>query len=370
MPGLLDTPVSVDFVYGQSASGSLGQQLLNNDFNSNVLRPYVGDNGRGSYITVNDGHDGKGRPKYRSKLVGNAPATLRRDEWKLFDQALIRPVKEGMRAVSDLRAAGLQLIIPNGMGKTVLEYQTVGDITPATVSMDPARQSERDAPTYDIGGLPLFIIHKDFSFTARQLAVARNGGVPLDTTTAELATERVVEEAEKILLGVSGSFSYAGYTAYGYLTFPDRIVKNDITSPETGGWTADVLVSELLEMRQLSRAAFHRGPWVVYFSDDWDPFLDEDYSATKGDITTRDRLRRIDGISDVRTLDYLTGSYTIIMVEQKASTVRMVVGMEPQTIQWQTLGGMEFNFKVMTMMVPQLRADTNGTSGIVVGTTS
>jgi hypothetical protein len=43
--------------------------------------------------------------------------------------------------------------------------------------------------------------------------------------------------------------------------------------------------------------------------------------------------------------------------------------MEVQTVQWESLGGMVKHFKVMCMLIPQLRADTSGNSGVGHGST-
>ena len=95
--------------------------------------------------------------------------------------------------------------------------------------------------------------------------------------------------------------------------------------------------------------------------------LDGDYSEAKGDNTLRDRIKKIDGIQDVRTLDYLTG-YTLLLIQMTSDVIREVVGMDFTTVQWESQGGMQVNFKVMCIMVPQLRADYNGNTGIVHGT--
>ncbi len=280
-----------------------------------------------------------------------------------MDDAIVKAAKPRLRAVADLRGRGLQYSIPNGMGKTVLETETQSDITPATISMDGLRKSEADRPHFDLVNLPLPIIHKDFHFSARQVMASRNGGSPLDTTTAELAGRRVAEEAEKLLLGVSDTYAYGGGTIYGYTNFPKRLTKT-LSDPEDNDWTPAVTVTEVLEMRNQSQLAYHYGPWMLYSSPAWDVYMDDDYSANKGDNTLRDRIRAVQGIEDVRTLDYLTG-YTMILVQMTSDVVRQVIGMEINTVQWESEGGMLLNYKVMAILVPQLRADHYDKTGIV-----
>ncbi len=353
----------MDLILNGQAHGAVAQKLLQNGFNLGVLRPWIGDDGR-TYVT--DVRNGK----MVSVLAQNVTATLRKNEWIELDTAVISAAKERLRVVTDIRAAGLTYTIPNGMGKTVLESQTMGDITPATISMDPARQSEGDRPEFDLTNLPLPVIHKDFFYNARQVATSRNSGAPIDTTTAQLASRRVAEEIEKLTLGVSDSFTYAGGTVYGFVNFPHRLTM-ELTDPATSGWTPAVLISEILEMRQKSTDTFYFGPWVLYFSTYWSRYLDEDYSTLKGDLTLRERIAKIDGVSAVRTADFLPGKQ-IVMVQMTSDVVRMVLGMDITTLQWESMGGLRLDFKVMAIIVPQLRAVSTavngfGTSGIIHG---
>ncbi len=55
----------------------------------------------------------------------------------------------------------------------------------------------------------------------------------------------------------------------------------------------------------------------------------------------------------------------VALVQMTSDVVRVVTGMAPTTVQWDTDGGMTLNFKVMAIMVPQVRNDQAGNSGIV-----
>lgn len=346
------------------AGGTSANKLLSNGFDAGVLRPFVGDDGR-SYMTLNSGKvDAKGKPIYNN-LVTNAPATLRKDEWKLFDQAVIRAAKPRLRAWADLQAAGLTFNIPNGLGKTVLEHEVQSDISVADVSMDGVTKTGGDRPTFTLRSMPLPIIHKDFGFTARQIAASRNSGTPLDTTTAELAGRRVAESIEALVLGTTTEYQFAGGKVSGYKTHDD-INTVVLTAGDAGGWTPSTLVEQVLNMKSVSHADNMYGPWFCYNSPDWDEYLDDDYSAAKGDNTLRDRIGAIDGIDRPTTADHLSG-WDFILVQKSPETVRAVTGMGLTTVQWETDGGMMIWFKVMAIMVPQVRSDVGNKSGIVAG---
>lgn len=346
-----------DFIFNGKAIGNVASTLLQNGFDVAALRPWVGKDGR-SYIAENQG----GKLVPMPVLARNA--TLRRDEWKQIDDSVTMAARERLRLIADFRGAGLTYNLPNGMAKTVLETQRMGDITGATISMDPARKSEGDRPEFDTINLPLPVIHKDFFFTARQIATGRNNGAPIDVTTAQLAARKVSEEAEKLFLGTAGSYSYGGGTVYGLINYPGRLTQ-ELTDPTDTGWTPATLVAEVLAMRQLSTNNNYFGPWRMYVSPDWDVYLDDDFKANS-DITLRQRLTAINGISEIVTLDYLTG-LQIVMVQMTSDVARLVNGMDITTLQWEEDGGMVVHFKVMAIWVPQIRSDIDEQTGIVHG---
>lgn len=354
----------MDFILNGQGHGSVAARMMAPDFDITELRPYLGGDGR-SYIdrTVNG--------KAIALPTMNAVATLRKDEWALLDDAVIRAAKPRLKAVADLRSRGLEFNIGNGMAKTVLQYERMSDISGATTSMDGARRSEGARPVFDLVNLPLPIIHKDFHYSARQVLASRQsanymggGTTPLDTTTAELAARRVAEEAERLLLGVAASYTFGGGTIYGYTNHPNRLTKSMTVPTSSNG---NVVVQEILNMRTALANVNHFGPYMVYCSLSWDEFMDGDYSTAKGTETLRDRISRIDGILGVQTLDYLPAK-TLLVVEMQPDTIREVVGMEIMTLQWESEGGMVLNYKVMGILVPQIRLDILNQIGINHGT--
>lgn len=348
----------MDFILNGSAHGDVASRLMASNFDINSLRPFTHDDGR-TYMTVNVG--GKPTPQ----LITNAPTSLRFYDWKLLDQAVLTAARQRLGFVERLRAAGLVYTIPNGMGKTQFEYEAMNDPGEAIISMDGVRQSNSDAPAFNLSSIPLPIIHADFSFNIRQLMASRNGSTPLDVTMAETSARRVAEQVEKLSLGMLASYAFGGGTIYGAANFPGRMTKA-MTTPT--GLNNSTVVSEVLAMRQQSVAANHFGPWLVLVSPNWDQWLDTDYSASKGDNTLRDRLMKIKGITDIVTCDFLgTANYQMIMIQLTSDVVRMINGLDFSTVQWESKGGLQVNFKVMTIQVPQFRSDYNSTTGVVHG---
>lgn len=349
-----------DFILNGAATGNVASKLLATNFDVGCLRPYVGRDGR-SRITMNVGMNSDGTPK-RKTIVTNAPALLRKDEWKTIDLAVKAAAQPRLKAVADLRGAGLVYNIPNGMGKTVLETETVSEITPATTSMDGVTQGDSDRPKFELTNLPLPITHKDWAYPTRQLMTGRNIGNPLDTTHAELAGREVAEAIEKLLIG-TGTFAYGGGNVYGYTNWTDRATKT-ITTPTTSNQATTL--NEVLDMiRILQITNNHYGPYDLYYSPSWSPFMNADWSVDSA-ITLKMRLERIEEISNVMQLDYLT-NYDLVLVQKTQDVVRMVIGMDFVTVQWETDGGMMTHFKTMAIMVPQLRSDIADKAGVCHG---
>jgi len=432
----VDVHIPIPNVNSDAAPG-LSSAVQRRDFDPGLRRPYYDAQDR-PCVTVNTGRTtiekGK-RVQVRERrllrdliLEGIVPpvfnaTSLRKEEWIELDREVLKATRYRLRAVGDLQTAASYGGF-NGMSKEILEHETMSDFGEAIVDMDGVTQGRNDAPRFQLEGLPLPITHTDFFYGARRLAISRNTGTPLDMTSGEAGGRRIGEMLEKTLIGVNTGVVYGGNSTqvggygrtsavYGYTNFPTRIVKTNLTAPT--GSNAGTTLAEVLGMRDLLYAAKFFGPFMLYHSNDWDQYMDNDYVLTGGNVATqtlRNRLRSIggaadgkgDGIADVRRLDFLFGTapqtnpyytsatvgttgiavyrgpggdvdanlkpFTLIMVNMTKETARWVNGMDITTLQWESMGGMRVNFKIMCIQVPQLRADFYGNCGILHATTS
>ncbi len=378
-----------DVVIDNVGQGEAGSRLAEVRYDPGLLRPYFDRKGR-ECVTCNTGRhiydkklarmvpEVKGMRISTAKHMGlpviNTATALRKDEWIMFDSVVVREARQRLRAWSDL-AASSSFGGFDGMSKTILEWETVNDPGEAIVDMDGITEGRADSPQYQLEGLPLPITHSSYHFSKRQIAASRNTSTPLDTAMAGFSARRVAESIEKTLIGIDTGITYgvaADYnnapTVFGYTNHPDRNTKSDLTVPD--GTNAAVTLGEVLNMIQTQANDNFFGPFMLYHSTDWDEFMDDDYVAASPQNTLRERLRKIDAITDVRRLDFLTNTFTLLLVQMTSEVARAVIGMDFITIQWETLGGMQQNFKVMTIQVPQLRSDHTGRSGIMHGTTA
>ncbi len=390
--------ITVNGGYG----GEVGSALAGVRFDHHLQRTYWGmdqrPGDRRPLVTYNTGRrDEDGNPILREDFVDrvenrlgislNARTAFRKDEWIRLDDRVIMVARERLRAWADLASASTYGGF-DGMATAILEHETTNDPGLAKVDMDGLTEGINDEPRYQLEGIPLPITHMDFWINARQLAISRNKGMPINMRMAEAAGRRIAESLEQTLIGTRTGMVYGddstysstlGSRIYGYTNYPHRIIKNNLTVPT--GANPDATVEDVIAMRELAYDVNYFGPFVLYHSTDWDQFLDNDYfisgtgmGSTAGTTQTlRERLRKIDGIQDVRRLDFLkpaTNPYTLLLVQMTSDVVQAVNGMGITTVQWESMGGMRLNFKVMTIQVPRLFSDINGNTGIVHGTTA
>jgi hypothetical protein len=297
-------------------------------------------------------------------------ATLRRDEWKLLDDAVLRISEKRLGGYRDLLNQNLVYNLGNAMGTMVLETHTMSDALEAVATMDGVNRSAQDRLTYQFRYMPIPIVHSDFEISARILEASRKLGNPLDVDSVERGTRRVWERLETWL------FTNDAYAAgdkgednrnsiYGYLNHPDRNLKT-LTGAWTGLTGAQIL-TDVLDMKQESINAYHFGPWNLYVPTAYETLLDADYDTTTSTgRTIRERIKQIEGIKEVKTADFMTAG-NVVLVEMDTQTVRAVNGMQVQVVQWKSEGQFVNHFKVITIQVPQVRSDQNGRSGIVHG---
>lgn len=383
-----------DFILNGAGAGPLGSVIQprgGRRFDPGLWRPYFDHRTGQACVTINSG-----RTKYNEKTLQDEPiyeqvairdlqqggmflpvhnaTSLEKLQWVELDRVIIAAARQRLRAWSDL--AGASPYSLNGMRKTILEHQMTNDPGEALVDMDGLSEVRSDARTFALQGIPLPITHSGFRYNARELEISRSSGIPLNVRDAEAAARRVAEKVEQTLIGnVTGltfgdATDYATGTSkvYGYTNYPNRATAT-LTTPT--GSNPEATVADVLEMREELYNNGYYGPYMLYHSKNWDVHLDNDYARLGGsnaNMTLRDRIRRIEGIQDVRRLDFFTSGYQMILVQMTSDVAQAVIGMGVTTIQWETMGGMQQHFKVMAIHVPRLFSDINGNCGICHGT--
>jgi len=357
----MDLMAQVDYIGKGSAQGELAALLVQQGkLDPGRMRPFIGSDG-GTYITIHKGGDPLLPANYVTERI-QANGTLRRDEWKQLDEALLGISEFRLGGIDDLIAHNLVFNLGNAMGTTVLEYHDISDAMEADLTMDGVSRGRGDRPVYGTNYLPLPIIHVDYEINARVLAASRSLGNPLDTTSAERAGRKVKEKLEAMLF-TDTTYGFGGGTIYSYLNAPDRNPVTLALAWDNAGKTGAQILQDCINMKQASINAYHYGPWQMYIPTAYETVLDKDYDVTTPGTSIRERILKISGISGIKVVDTLTAN-TVLLIQMTPDVVRLVRGMGIQNVEWQTEGKFITKYKVMTIQVPQIRSDQEGHSGI------
>ncbi len=326
-------PLQIDSIANGYAYGDMAAAMLNNGFNANALRT----NG-----------------------------VLRKDEWKAMDDKILEIASRRMPVTNALIRRGLTVNIPNGLGTTIFEYEDASDLTVAEMDMDAATMGKEDRLKFSLKSLPLPIVHKGFRISARILEASRTRGLPLDTTTTSASMRQVAEFVETITCNGAGTYEFGGATSiiYGLLDHPNLNAVTLAQNWDASGKTGAEILADVIGLKQALITDRAHGPYMLIVPTSYETALDGDFKANS-DSTVRERLLEIGGIEEIVVADFMTTN-KVVLVQMAEETFRMVIGMQPRVIQWQVPGTLVSHYKVITIMVPQLRADQDGRMGLAV----
>ncbi len=307
-------------------TGSPGKILAASDFDIRALRPYVRPN---QPIRAND--------------------LLRKDEWKALDTALVEVQRRQIGAIQDLEAAGLARNL-GSLGVLFDEYEAVSDIDPAEQNMSGVAPGQRDLATFGLNSVPIPITFRDFQIHMRHLAASRRGGSNIDTTNIGLCAAAVNEKLEDMLF--NGSTVQIGTAvANGYTNASSRITGS--TTADWGTATGAQIVGDALAMIADAEGENYFGQFMFYSSVAAMQNIRNDYTA-EFPGTILERLLQIDAFQGIRGTTSLAASEAIA-VRLTSDVVDLSVAAPLTTVQWDEMGGMIQNFKVMAAMAPRIK---------------
>jgi uncharacterized linocin/CFP29 family protein len=327
-------------------------------------KPFIAEDGKAYSLVYNGRGDRGDINSYEQVPVENA--SLRYDEWRRLDDAVVRVAEYQLTGIKDLREQGLVYPLGNAMGTTVLTWETMSDMGEAITSIDPIRRGLSDAPDFETKHLPIPVTYMDYQIGERFLQESRNRGNPINTISAERAARKVNEALENMLFGATAVKTYGGGTIDTYLSFSHSNSVNLTEDWDAAGKTGAEIKDDVLAMVQESIDYKYLGPWMIYIPTAYQTKMGEDYSVSgSSKMTIQERIESIEGIIKVKVAHLLPAN-TVVMVQMTPDVVELVDGLPIQNVQWDTEGGFMHYFKVLTIQVPRLKADYNGNTGIVI----
>lgn len=288
---------------------------------------------------------------------------LRKDEWKELDDAVIQASRSRLNGVRILRERGLTKRL-GGMGTLISQWHQASEMTPANVNMTGQSRGEQDQIDFNLAGVPVPVIFKDYGFGKRTLEAGRRMGNQLDTSNAFAASIVVAESLESMLFNGS-PVSLNGTNIYGLTNHPSR---NTDTAGNYGGgdWgTATNIKSTIIGMMAAAAAAGFHGPYGVFVANNQYFQTLESISGT--DETPLARVMALPGIEFVKPSDWLADG-AVLLVQLTPDVVDIAIAEDIMTVEWVAGDTMSVNFKVLTIAVPRVKAEYAGKSGVVHAT--
>lgn len=284
-------------------------------------------------------------------------ATLRKDEWEQIDARVNDVMRQRLTIADDLRARGLVSTVSIG---TVLRVtERLNDFDEADLSFDGDTDPQEDRPDYARQVIPVPVIAKGFRLNWRQLAASRTRGEPLDVTGAGIATRKVRDRLQSLIVNGYGAGPGAnpangtdGTSIPGLLTAANRLTANGAGV----AWNASGadIIGDVEVMLQTAYAKNLFGPFFLYVPKNYWATLQEDYSTLKGDKTFLQRILSFEDIEQVRPLDTLPDS-KVVMVQMTEDVIDLTEAQTVTTVQWEK-NPFVTNFRVLTIAGPHIKA--------------
>lgn len=296
-------------------------------------------------------------------------SALRKDEWEELDRAIVQAAQAPLAMVSRFEGLGLVRRI-NSLGTLIAQYNQVSEMTAANISLSGASGGQKDLVDFDLAGVPIPVIYKEFEINQRYLESSRLLGNGVDVTNGVAAARVVAEKVEDMLINGDSSISLNGDTIYGLTSHPQR---NTDTATNYGGGdfgTIGNILPTFAGMIAAARADNYRGPYGVFVADtQYEQMSHQFYSDGSG----QSALQRVQGLPQISFIDNSAwlddGEIVMVHLSPEVIEIAYVPAYWPITnLEWTSGDGMANNFKVMTVFAPIVKTDYNNQSGIVHAT--
>jgi hypothetical protein len=303
----------------------------------------------------------------------------------VIDRAVVEVGLQRLTFVADIIAAGLTYTLTDPLSVTQLEWSASNKVGAAQRTMSPAARGENKMPIVLPFRLPIYLTTDKFELDIRTLKMSQRVGTPLDTNLVKQCTRAVNEAIEDA--GINGATTLdgqnlvvAGYSAPGLLNAPNAETQNLTAAAWTTVPVGATVFAEVEAMIYKLQQNKKFGPYRLYVGTQVGNALDSDYNATNNaqGLTIRQRLLQIESLQAIRTADLMPAGNgaspsignKVALVQMTSDVIDMVVGQYPTVIPWTSLDGFMIHNLVMSIMIPRVRSDYNGDSGIAIGTTA
>ncbi len=280
----------------------------------------------------------------------------------LIDKAVVNVGLQRLVIAADLMAAGLTFPLTDPLSVTELEWEAISKSGGAQRQMSPSARGENQITDRVIHRLPIYLTTDDFFIGVRTLKMSQRVGIPIDTTLVEQATRRVNESIEDAVINGSGVVA-GGYSAPGLLNAPNAATIS-LTAPWATATGAQIFTDTEAAITKLQQNKKF-GPYNMYVGTVIGNALDADFKSF-GTLSIKQRLLQIDVLKSIKIADQMPATQ-ILVIQMTNDVVEIVNGQPPTVIPWTSLDGFTLFWLVMAIVIPRVRSDYDGNSGVCIG---
>lgn len=291
-------------------------------------------------------------------LVTNS--LLRKDEWEQLD-AMVQIAATGqLNAIARLDGDASLRKPLGSIGVVVAQYNQGSEMTRPAVNLTGRGAPSLDRQNYNLTGVPIPVIHKEFQIGTRELAASRAYGSGIDATNAFEASRVVAQEMERIYFVGNTNISLNQDVLYGVTNEPN--INGGAAVGDFG-----VLANQVPTFRNMIQAANadnYFGPFEFWVArTQYNEMSLAFYTDGSGESGLQ-RILRMEGVDAVHPSDWMTAG-TLVMVQMTPNVIDFCVYQMGTVVEWTTPDGMAQNFKIMSIGAPRVKSDYNNASGIV-----
>lgn len=291
------------------------------------------------------------------------------DAQKLIDDAVIGVALERLVVFADVMAAGLVFPISEPLSVLDVQWEQISKSGGAQRTMNPGARGESQLVDRSIKNIPIYVTADDFSLNVRSVLASARNGTPLDLTMVEQATRRVNEALEDAIIN-GADVQVGSNTTPGILGAPNV---NTQAYVDNEAWTVvghsgDDILADVLNMFDQLQTDKMYGPYNLYIPTTYGNKINQDFKANS-DKTIRMRLEELEAGGRnliVRVADQLPTDRTILM-QMTSDVIDIIDGEQPTVVPFTSLDGFTLYWIVMAIMVPRVKDDYTGQSGICTG---
>jgi uncharacterized linocin/CFP29 family protein len=302
--------------------------------------------------------DGNTYPDGRPVIVANS--LLRKDEWEMLDDAVQIAATGEYNAIPRLNGDPQLRKQLNSAGILVAQYNQGSEMSRAAVSLSGRAAPDFDRQDYNLTGVPVPVIHKEFQIGYRELEASRLYGSGVDTTNAFEASRVVSEELERLWVAGNTNIALNQDILYGVTNEP-----NINTGAATGDFgTLSNIVPTFRNMIIALAGDNYFGNYEFWVArTQYNEMALNFHSDGTGDSGLT-RVLKMPNITAIYPSDWMTAG-TLVGIQMTPNVLDFCIHQLNQVIEWTSPDGMAQNFKVMSICAVRVKSDYNSNSGVV-----